>query len=496
MDISRRRALIGLASAAAAASLPGCGAGGSSGGVVPTPANTTYDLIVVGAGVAGISAGRTAASYGAKTLILEAQNYVGGRVKTDTATFPEIGFDLGAQFYQAVSQGNELYQIAQQEGLELVAAAGNGPPNSLFTSMTIGSAAADPINTGLFGATALAIKGAIETAGDLILAGAPDAAVETILAPLASDPWYVPALEQLVIEICGDTNRSIQDLWAFSQLEPLPFAIDGNDYIVKSGMGTFVQSLAKGLNVMTNAPVSSIATGGQTVLVTANGVTYKAKAVIVTASAAVLAKSSGAGGIAFTPALPAPYMNAFAALPLTPCFKALLGFDKSFTFDVPGASAAGFAANSFSVVLPLTNSPVSTYFPNFWNTNTCEFIAGGDLAVSLEQTYTSSGSAAAASQLLRELEATFPGVTAAWDNRMSASSWMSNPYIGGAYSAAMPGQFGARATISQPIGNQLWFAGEAVWPQGARGLMQGAYRSGASAATGALRALGLAARRS
>lgn len=485
MSVSRREVLRGAGAAVASLGLRAC-AGGSSAGIPPAT-STLYDLIVVGAGVAGISAARTALAYGANVLVLEAQNRIGGRTFTDATTFPEIGFDQGAQFFQAVLSGNELYTMAQAQGLPLLAAAGSGPPSSLGTTFLTGSSLASASDQAAFLATAAAIKAAVFAGGAAIDAGAPDVPISAIVASLAGLPWYVPAAAQAILEISGGTDRSLYDLYRYTLLQPVPFATPGDDFVVKTGLGTFVASLAKGLNVRTGAPVSAIATGGTGVTVTANGVAYNAKTVIVTASTNVLAKSNAPGGIAFSPALPASYVTGFAALPLTACYKALLGFNPGFSFAVPGVTPP----NAFSVALALTNVENATYFPNFWGTNTCEFIATGDLAVQLEQ----SGSQAAAQTLLTELDTAFPGAKAAWDGRISGSSWMTNPYFGGAFSAAMPGQWSVRRALAQPIGNRLWFAGEAIYDGGARGLIIAAWRSGAAAASAALKTVGLASAR-
>lgn len=456
-----------------------------------------YDIIIVGAGPAGISAARTAASYGAKALVLEAQNRVGGRTYTDTSTFSEVGFDLGAQFFQQCLNGNELFEMAKAQGLTLLDSAGDGPPTSLAACFMMGSGNVDPADLGAFIATVTALKKAVIAGGLLIAGPSSDLPVSSILTPaLTSMLWYEPALTQVVTGIVGGPNGSLLDLYTYTAAEPLPFAQPGSDFIVKSGIGTFFVNLAKGLPILLNAPVTAINTSGSVATVTAGGVTYSGKTIVVTAPTNVLAKSDTAGGIAFTPPLPATYVNAFASLPLVPVYKALMGFKPSFVFNPPQPPcllppcAPPPPPQSFSVVLPLTNSATATFFPNFWGTNTVEFIADGALAQQLD----AAGNAGAASILLSQLELTFPGATAAWDGRITGSNWMSNPYFGGAFSAAVPGGFGARAQIAQPIGN-LWFAGEAASSAGDRGLFLAAYRTGTAAAAGALRSLGIAARR-
>jgi monoamine oxidase len=413
-------------------------------------------------------------------LVLEAQNHIGGRAYTDTTTFAEIGFDLGAQFFQACLTGNELLEIAQAQGLTLLDSAGNGPPESMLTSITIGSAPAGSSDLLAFGVALAAVKAAILTNGAVIAADpALDVPVSAILTPsITSLEWFAPAALQAIDEVVGSANASLLDLYVFTNFEPLPFAVPGSDFIVKSGMGTFIASLAKGLPIVTNAPVNSIATGGATAAVTAGGTTYQAKAVIVTAPTNVLAKSNTSGGITFNPPLPSSYVNAFAGLPLVAGYKALLGFKSSFQFNEPGTTPP---QQPFSIVFPLSNSGMCTFFTNFWGTNTCEFLAGGAFA----QTLDAAGNSGAAPLMLAQLETVFPGATAAWDGRITGSSWMSNPYFGGAYSAALPGQYGSRALIQKPIGNQLWFAGEATSTGGERASLLGAYRTGLTAGTAA-----------
>ena len=79
--ISRRSLLLGGAGAAAAAALAACEQSRSA----PRESAGTLDLLVVGAGVAGLSAARTAVAAGLRCLVLEARDRVGGRVWTSRA---------------------------------------------------------------------------------------------------------------------------------------------------------------------------------------------------------------------------------------------------------------------------------------------------------------------------------------------------------------------------------------------------------------------------
>ena len=56
----------------------------------------TAEIVVVGAGYAGLSAARATQRAGVETLVLEAQSRVGGRAHTDRSVFPPV--DLGGQW--------------------------------------------------------------------------------------------------------------------------------------------------------------------------------------------------------------------------------------------------------------------------------------------------------------------------------------------------------------------------------------------------------------
>ena len=46
------------------------------------------------------------------------------------------------------------------------------------------------------------------------------------------------------------------------------------------------------------------------------------------------------------------------------------------------------------------------------------------------------------------------------DDRQSA--WRGNPFVRGAYSSAVPGQFHQRSVLAQPLAGRLYFCGEAT----------------------------------
>ncbi len=74
-----------------------------------TPANV--DVIIVGAGIAGISAARVLKAKGYRVLILEARNRIGGRIWTDNTLGTPL--DLGASWIHGITN-NPIKQLADQ----------------------------------------------------------------------------------------------------------------------------------------------------------------------------------------------------------------------------------------------------------------------------------------------------------------------------------------------------------------------------------------------
>src|SRR5580698_11214626 len=78
-----------LAASAALAARPAIGAA--------APSSTATDVVIVGAGAAGIAAARRIAAAGRHYVLIEATDHIGGRCITDTHTFG-VPYDRGAHW--------------------------------------------------------------------------------------------------------------------------------------------------------------------------------------------------------------------------------------------------------------------------------------------------------------------------------------------------------------------------------------------------------------
>src|SRR5690348_2341533 len=78
------------------------------------------DALVIGAGIAGLTAARELSKAGMKALVVEARDRVGGRIFTDHS----LGFpvELGAEFVHGRSP--DLFEIVKTKRLDVVEVAG------------------------------------------------------------------------------------------------------------------------------------------------------------------------------------------------------------------------------------------------------------------------------------------------------------------------------------------------------------------------------------
>src|SRR5215208_2165896 len=105
-----------LSASAALAVIPGFS--GGHAGAAPLPREA--DIVVIGAGAAGISAARRVMAANRKVIVVEASGQIGGRCLTDTATFG-VPYDRGARWMYNPDT-NPMIKLARAAGLDVASA--------------------------------------------------------------------------------------------------------------------------------------------------------------------------------------------------------------------------------------------------------------------------------------------------------------------------------------------------------------------------------------
>lgn len=107
--LDRRTLLRSGAGAAAALLLPGCGGADDDG--------RSADVLVVGAGMAGLGAARALYDAGRDVLVLEARDRIGGRIATARTAADDVPVELGAAWIHGPGGGNPVAALARRAGV-------------------------------------------------------------------------------------------------------------------------------------------------------------------------------------------------------------------------------------------------------------------------------------------------------------------------------------------------------------------------------------------
>lgn len=401
------------------------------------------DVVVVGAGAAGLAAARELLTAGKRVVVLEARARIGGRAHTDHATF-DVPFDVGAAWIHSASE-NPLRPIAERLGFTLVP---DDRPMQAYDGehdpRAAGQALAEEIHRLEESAAELARR-----AGDVPM---------SLALPAVPRKWTPGAAQVLgPLELGVEIDRvSTMD---YARLMP-----ERGDCFVREGLGSLVSALGHGVPVVLDAPVSAIIWGREGVSVIAGGETYRGKKVLVTTSCGVQAE----GTVEFSPSLPRWKQAAVERMQMALYNKIALEFDGGTFEDVePGTRMRLFDGEKGAidfVVRPFGSNMVIGF-------------VGGEFARSLER----AGEQAAIELALSAIERIYGQEARSACTKASVTCWGRDSWALGSYSAAAPGFARERRTLGRPIENTVFFAGEAcheVWGQ----QVAGAFLTGRSAA--------------
>jgi monoamine oxidase len=433
--------------------LQGLGTGALVGGLRVAWGATAAvpEVLVIGAGGAGLTAAKELMKSGISVLVLEARDRIGGRAFTDTSL--GVAWDRGCTWLCS-PQVNPLASYARQNGFDLTA--------DLWPRIYEGDKRLGGAEAAKFAAVDERVHRELEEAGRRGL-DIPAAAAFT-QATLA-DPWYPMAKDRITSwEGTEPENYSVLDSYQY---------VDGENLFVPRGYGALLAHYARGVAVRLNSPVSRIRWNTR-------GVTADIRAGSATARVAIITLPSptiASGAVKFAPNLPVEVLQAHHDLPLGLMNKVALKFKRNV---FPSERMEHVALKRF-------DHRGMEYLLRLWDSDLCVGMSAGRLAFELE----AAGEAAAIDHALTELTTMFGGDVRKQFDRGAATAWSSDPYARGSYSHCLPGRYGARAVLTHSVGERIVFAGEHT-EQSAYGTLHGAYLSGIRAAAEARRLLGRA----
>ena len=441
MTLTRRGFLSG---SAALAAVPFAG---SARTAAPVP--RAADIIVIGAGAAGIAAARRIMAVGRKVIVIEAESQIGGRCATDLASF-DVPFDRGARWLHNPDT-NQIVKLARAAGLEIVTA-----PSGQKIRIGRRYARAGEIED--FLASLVKANRAIDDASrkaDISCA----AALPTELGDWAG-----------TIDFALGASFAGKDLKDLSAVDKIRAADRNAVFSCRQGLGTLMAKLGGELPVSLSTPANRISWSNRDVAVETPSGKIAARAAIITVSSNLLA----AGTIKFTPDIPKRVPDAAS--------KLSLGSYDHIALQMPG-NPLGLARDDI-LIEQSSSTRTALLYANIGGSSLCVIDVGGSFGRDLS----AQGEAAMVAFAKEWLAKLFGSEVAAAVKKASTTRWDTSPYVLGAMSAAAPGTQASRKILAEPIG-LIFLAGEAthetLW-----GTVDGAWDSGERAADAALRRIG------
>ena len=413
------------------------------------------DVVVVGAGVAGLSASRALRAAGASVLVLEASARIGGRAWTERPPLLRgVAFDHGAQWLHK-AESNPLVPLARSVGESV-------EPDKDFDDRLV-IAGGDAARAAYEAATQ-AWHDAVSSRLD-----GTDISLADAAGPVADAPWTatVESWEGAIIAAADADALSLQD-WAANEL-------DGANFVTPGGLGDLLCRILGGAGspVRVGTPVTAVSLEAKGVTVRAGGGGLRAGACIVTVSTGVLRSEA----IGFSPALPQDVLSALDGLPMGLLSKVAL----------PALGGTRMGLPSDTELFDRVSERGAPFMPlMMWpgNADVAIGFVGGRAAWSL------AASAQEAAAFMRDKLVRLVGGEAArvFAGEALATNWGTHPLFLGSYAYARPGCIGARHVLGRPLWDgRLIFAGEACVSDGMAGTVAGAYESGVAAADMLLR---------
>lgn len=386
-------------------------------------------VIVVGAGISGLAAARALQAQGFGVTLLEAQDRVGGRLRSDRSL--GVAFDEGASWIHGID-GNPITSLAEEAGMNTFHTVDDDRVSYDIGGVERDSDVYDDAEEQLYEILETLMEEGNSTESFQTV-------FERVYPNLASDRLWKFLLSTYITFDCGDLDKLSSLLYDEGEV------FGGIETISVSGYDTIATYLAQGLDVRLNSRVSQIDISGEKAVVTFGaGETSEADYVIVTVPLGVLKSNR----ITFVPALPEAKQLAIEKLGMNCVNKFLLTWDTAFWDDVQYISYSPEARDKFNYFVNVTK-----FHPDV---NALMTFAYADYARQTE----SMTDAEVIAEIMAHLRDIY-GEDIPEPSHMLRTQWQNNENSFGSYSyTAIETEMHHYDDLAEAVDNKLFFAGE------------------------------------